>query len=739
MNNEPALSPARFALMAAAGLRLFPLKPNDKTPACAWKEFQERAPTIEELAAWDAGNYNIGVICGSPSGIVVLDVDSPDAQELVDGLNLPATPTVRTARGVHYYFRSRAYEIRNSVRVAGAKLDVRGDGGYVVGPGSIHPTGARYEWIVPPTEVAFAELPTSLLKLMQTKSKRAVAAKPTGQEISLTEGQFGRFLNRQLAELLKELSGASEGERNDTLFRLAARLAADVAATGCEWAQFATAISATAHQIGLGPEETARTLESAWKAGSASPSELIGVAREWVFLSKPNVFYHPESGQHLDVAAFNNTFAHVVKGKIATVLLKLELVICVFDIIYRPGEPAGFVHENGLDWLNTYRPSEVEAEAGDWDPFEEFIAYLVPNKEEREHLLKMIAWTVRKPGNKIRHALLLRSEHQGVGKSMLTEIWAELLGRSNVRKTTTEEVSSQFQGFMKQTLLVVLEELNWGVGPIGYNRLKDLITADVVPINEKYMPVRHWPNVATFVILTNLKIPLIIEDADRRIFFIDSPALPRDKGYYTSFAAWWQANLGAIRAYLETINLDGFVPFANPPMTDAKRALIADGREDLVKDLALAVEERWGVFNRDVVTLAEVEAQLGNSTRGKSKVKLTEALKAFGAIPFSQQRVPGYWSGEYFSAVPTRASLWAIRNMKYWTAAGPIARGEEYALREGKFADWHGLIVEICNGNEWPADLPLPELVRVEHPLGPIEVLNLLAGKKGDASKRLAV
>src|SRR5205085_4206659 len=142
-----------------------------------------------------------------------------------------------------------------------------------------------------------------------------------------------------------------------------------------------------------------------------------------------------------------------------------------------------FIMKDGLNWMNTYRPSDVVATPGDWAPFVDFMGHLVPDVDEREHLLKMLAWTVRNPGKKLRHALLLRSEHQGVGKSMLSEIWSALLGHHNIRKTTTEEVSSQFQSFIKQTLLIVLEELNWGVGPIGYNRLKDLITADVVPVN----------------------------------------------------------------------------------------------------------------------------------------------------------------------------------------------------------------------------------------------------------------
>lgn len=745
LNTVTELNPTRFRTASAAGLRVFPVKPRDKAPALAWKQFQDRVPTPDELNFWDSTDCGVGVMCGAAGGIVVLDVDSPEAQELVDGLELPLTPTVRTARGVHYYFRHPGYDIRNSVRIGGVELDFRGDGGYVVGPDSIHPSGARYEWIISPVDCPFAELPPQLLDLLKSKAMRApLGVAETEQGLPGCAGKFDRFVQRELSSARKELSEAVEGERNDALFRVAARLASHVAGAACEWQPFADALKAAALGIGLGQQETEATLASSWKAGSANPTGWMVVAREWVFLSKPNVFYHPSSGQHLDVPAFNNTFArhYFGKGTIARFLLQSALMATVFDIVYRPEDPAGFIDEHDLAWLNTYRPSDVMPEVGDWSPFEDFMSYLVPNEDERAHLLKMMAWTVRNPGKKVRHALLLRSEHQGVGKSMLSEIWSALLGRHNVRKTTTEEISSQFQGFIKQTLLVVLEELNWGVGPIGYNRLKDLITADVVPVNEKYMPVRHWPNHATFVILTNLKTPLIIEDKDRRIFFVDTPAMPRGKEYYSSFASWWQSNLGAIRAYLDTVDLEGFDAFAPPPMTEAKRILIDDSRTEIVKELALAIEQRWGFFDRDIVTLSEVETQLGSSMRGKSKVQLTEALKAFGAVPFSQQRVTGVWIGDTFLAKSSRASLWAIRNTGYWCAVGAVERAEEYGRHQGLFACFDGLSLDVCHMSEWPADVPPPVMVRVENPLTPVALLDLLTSEAARGifeSKRLAV
>lgn len=53
-------------------------------------------------------------------------------------------PTSRTDRGFHVYFR--AADLR-TVDLGDGEL--RGAGGYVVLPPSVHPSGTRYTWLVP--------------------------------------------------------------------------------------------------------------------------------------------------------------------------------------------------------------------------------------------------------------------------------------------------------------------------------------------------------------------------------------------------------------------------------------------------------------------------------------------------------------------------------------------------------------------------------------------------------------
>lgn len=124
---------------ARKGFRVFPIKPGDRTPA--HKGWQEEATTDEAQIrrTWNGTDYNIGVATGG--GLAVIDIDIKDGkrgEETFAGLRLPDdTFVVRTpSGGRHLYFRV-PQDVRNSVQALGPGVDVRGAGGYVVGPGSV--------------------------------------------------------------------------------------------------------------------------------------------------------------------------------------------------------------------------------------------------------------------------------------------------------------------------------------------------------------------------------------------------------------------------------------------------------------------------------------------------------------------------------------------------------------------------------------------------------------------------
>ncbi len=130
-----------------AGLNVMPLKARDKRPLLdSWRSLMWDPAGPELVAGWGDlwPDCNYAVITGMACGFVVIDADDDKAAYQVEGW-APWVFTVRTSRGVHFYAKHPfAGEIGNRAGVLPG-IDLRGDGGYVVGPGSIHPSGKVYE------------------------------------------------------------------------------------------------------------------------------------------------------------------------------------------------------------------------------------------------------------------------------------------------------------------------------------------------------------------------------------------------------------------------------------------------------------------------------------------------------------------------------------------------------------------------------------------------------------------
>lgn len=113
---------------------------------------------------------NIGLATGELSGVIVLDVDGPEGLQSLADKQMVSTPAVATGKGVHHYFRHPGFPVKNSVRTLGKGLDVRGDGGYVIAPPSVHASGNVYTWSEGfPAPESFATIPNWFREALSTK------------------------------------------------------------------------------------------------------------------------------------------------------------------------------------------------------------------------------------------------------------------------------------------------------------------------------------------------------------------------------------------------------------------------------------------------------------------------------------------------------------------------------------------------------------------------------------------
>jgi hypothetical protein len=143
---------------------------------------------------------------------VVLDVDAQHGGskslallELEHG-TLPDTVAAKTGGGGrHLYFVHPGGIVHNRVGIAPG-IDFRGDGGCVVVPPSLHPSGKRYQWLPQrsPREIALASLPSWLLRFVRPSGARG------GHPLA------------HWRQLVRE--GVDEGNRNNALASLAGHL-----------------------------------------------------------------------------------------------------------------------------------------------------------------------------------------------------------------------------------------------------------------------------------------------------------------------------------------------------------------------------------------------------------------------------------------------------------------------------------------------------------------------------------
>lgn len=157
---------------------------------------------------------NIGVATGSASGFFVLDIDGEAGEDSLRALEekhakLPSTVEQITGGGGRHLLFKCLGSATNKVALAPG-LDIRGSGGYIVAPPSVHISGRRYEWELSsrPGEVAIAEAPMWLLDMIGPQGTDTKAAKSVSewQRLACTyapEGERNQRLTSIVGHLLR--------------------------------------------------------------------------------------------------------------------------------------------------------------------------------------------------------------------------------------------------------------------------------------------------------------------------------------------------------------------------------------------------------------------------------------------------------------------------------------------------------------------------------------------------------
>lgn len=226
---------------------------------------------------------NVGLPAGA-NGLAVVDVDPRHRGEesmlrltraaKVCGSPLPDTLIASTGGGgQHLVFTAPEDGVRGGANVFGPDMpgiDVRGRGGYIVAPPSLHVSGQRYEWInVLDRPVPWPDVLTFLMRPELNPPPR-----PQGtarKELDLTMAD--QYARAALEGECRRVIEAPEGTRNHALNRAAFALGQLVEAGLLDEGVVRAHLSAAACDAGLGVTEIMSTLRSGLRGGSAKPRE----------------------------------------------------------------------------------------------------------------------------------------------------------------------------------------------------------------------------------------------------------------------------------------------------------------------------------------------------------------------------------------------------------------------------------------------------------------------------------
>jgi hypothetical protein len=342
-------SPGEIMLVAALsyakrGWSVFPARPRGKEPTTAHGVLDATRDETTIQGWWHAQPAaGVAIATGRASRLVVIDIDGATGEKSLERLQeeigpLPVTAEVRTARGRHLYFAlPERKAVRCSVGRLGTGLDVRGDGGYVVAPPSLHPTGSAYEWL---RECPPAPLPIPLARLLD-EHRSAPSNLPAGEKFR--EGTRNATL-ASLAGTMRRRGMGEDAIRAALLAENAAKC--DPPLAGSEVERIAASISRYAPAT---PDRKAKPKDSGsaqWPEALA-PEAFHGLAGEIVHAIEPHSEADPAALLLQFLAAFGSAVGSSSFFRVEGDLHRPNLFVCLVGVTSggRKGTSLGRVRE----------------------------------------------------------------------------------------------------------------------------------------------------------------------------------------------------------------------------------------------------------------------------------------------------------------------------------------------------------------------------------------------------------
>jgi len=247
---------------------------------------------------------------------------------------------------------------------------------------------------------------------------------------------------------------------------------------------------------------------------------------------------------------------------------------------------------------------------------------------------------------RMEYGLLLVSERQGVGKTTLgSSILGPLVGMQNVGFPTENQiVQSEFNGWLANKRLIVINEIYSGHSWKAYNKLKSAITDREVEVNEKYQRpyvIENWCHVFA---CSNSMRALKIEEDDRRWFYPEVNEEKWSRVKFEIFHNWLKSGgLNIIKQWAESYG--DYVMKGQPaPMTERKKELIVSSRTEGQQEAAILAEALNRHPDPVVLAMKDIVEWVRSSIQGRmydTDLEIRKAMREVGAFWYEDRFLIG--------------------------------------------------------------------------------------------------
>ena len=174
-------------------------------------------------------------------------------------------------------------------------------------------------------------------------------------------------------------------------------------------------------------------------------------------------------------------------------------------------------------WINRFEPTTYMMDELSTSPdvapmcINKVISSICVNKETYDHFINWLAF-IYQTRQKAATSWIFHGV-PGTGKGILHEkIIQPLFGLKHSPKILTKNLEEQYNAYMEDTLIVVIDEVNLSDNNFSTvdDTLKNIITEDQITIRRMYMNPYQVRNYVSIIMNTNSNCPLRLQENDRR-------------------------------------------------------------------------------------------------------------------------------------------------------------------------------------------------------------------------------